>query len=105
MEQLRRIANDVDAPPELVTESARAAFSTRRLDAELAELLEDSDVTAAAAVRLAQPRPRLLSFAAGDVSLELQLEQVTGRIVLRGVAVATQGDAEVETASGDIHRA
>src|SRR3954447_24325503 len=105
MERLRRIANDVDGPPELVTESARAAFSTRRLDAELAELVEDSQLTASATVRLAQPGPRLLSFATGDVTLELQVEQVRDRLALRGVAVGTQGDAEVETLTAEVHRA
>src|SRR3954454_15574926 len=105
MERLRRIANDVDAPPGLVTETARAAFSTRRLDANLAELLEDSDMTSSATVRLAQPGPRLLSFAAGDVSLELQLEQVRGRVVLRGVVTGVVDDAEIETITGQVQRA
>jgi hypothetical protein len=97
MDQLRRIANEVDAAPDVVTESARAAFSTRRLDDELAELLQDSHATTAASVRLAQPAPRLLSFESGDVSLELQVEEVRGRIVLRGMAIGTVGDAEIET--------
>jgi hypothetical protein len=97
MDQLRRIANEVDAPPDLVTESARAAFSTRRLDDELAELLNDSQVTASAAVRGVRPGPRLLSFEFGEVSLELQIEAVDGRLVLRGIAIGTAGDAEVET--------
>jgi hypothetical protein len=105
MEQLRRIANEVDAAPDLVTESARAAFSTRRLDDELAELLHDSDMTASAPVRLAQPGPRLLSFEAGEVSLELQIEDAGGQLVLRGVAVGTVGAAEVETVTGGPHPA
>ena len=97
MEQLRRIAIEVDAAPDLVAESARAAFSMLRVDDELAQLLHDSDVTTSAAVRGAQPGPRLLSFESGEVSLELQLDAVHGRLVLRGIAIGTVGDAEVET--------
>jgi hypothetical protein len=105
MEQLRRIANEVDAPPDLVAESARAAFSTRRLDDELAELLHDSEMTASAAVRGARPGPRLLSFESGEVSLELQIEDVRGRLVLRGIAVGTVGSAQVETITTAPHAA
>jgi hypothetical protein len=97
MAQLRRIAAEVDGPPELVAESARAAFSTRRLDDELAELLHDSQLAESAAVRSDPTGPRMLSFDSGDLSLELQLEDVRGRLVLRGVAVGAVGEAEVET--------
>jgi hypothetical protein len=105
MERLRRIADEVDAVPDLVTESAQAAFSTRHLDDELAELLHDSDTTTSAAVRSAQPGPRLISFEAGDVSLELQIEDVHGRLVLRGIAIGTAGDAEIETITAGLHTA
>jgi hypothetical protein len=97
MDRLRRIADDVDAAPELVSESARAAFSTRRLDDELAELLHDSDLTPSQGVRRAQPGPRLLSFEVGDVSLEIQVDEAQGRLAVRGIAVGTVGDAEIET--------
>ncbi len=98
MEQLRRIAGELDAVPELVTESAQAAFSTRRLDDELAELLYDSYAGTAADVRGVQAGPRLLSFGDGDVSLELQIETVDGRLAVHGVATGTIGDATVEAA-------
>lgn len=97
MASLRRIADDVDAAPELVTESARAAFSTRHLDDELAELLHDSELVSSHGVRDAQPGPRLLSFEVGDVSLEIQLEEVQGQLAVRGIAVGTVGEAEIET--------
>jgi hypothetical protein len=105
MSQLRRIAAEVDGPPELVAESARAAFTTRRLDDELAELLHDSQLAESAAVRSDPAGPRMLSFDSGDVSLELQLEDVRGRLVLRGVAVGAVGDAEVETTTAGSHSA
>jgi hypothetical protein len=97
VDRLRRIADQVDAAPDLVAESARAAFSTRHLDDELAELLHDSELTPDQAVRLGQPGPRMLSFEAGDVSLEIQVDDAGGQIALRGMAVGTMGDAEIET--------
>jgi hypothetical protein len=105
MDRLRRIANEVDAPPDLVAESARAAFATRRLDDELAELLHDSDVTASAGTRGAEPGPRLLSFESGEVSLELQIEDAGDRLVLRGLVIGAVGDVEVETATTGSHPA
>lgn len=97
MASLRRIADEVDAAPDLVSEAARAAFSTRHLDDELAELLHDSGLTSSHGVRDAQPGPRLLSFEVGDVSLEIQLEVVQGQLTVRGIAVGAVGDAEIET--------
>ncbi|MDQ2749048.1 MAG: hypothetical protein ABI775_03650 [Pseudonocardiales bacterium] len=101
MDRLRRIADDVDAAPELVTESARAALSTRRLDDELAELLHDSDLAPSQGVRDVHPGPRMLSFEAGDVSLEIQLEEVQGQLAVRGIAVGAVGEAEIETTTGE----
>jgi hypothetical protein len=97
MDRLRRIADDVDAAPELVAESARAAFATRHLDDELAELLHDSELTPSQGVRDVHPGPRLLSFEVGEVSLELQINEVQGRLAVRGIAVGAVGDAEIET--------
>jgi hypothetical protein len=96
MDRLRRIAADVDGAPELVAESARAAFSTRRLDDELAELLHDSDLAPSAGVR-GQSGPRLLSFEVGDVSLAIQVDEAQGRLALGGIVVGAVGEAEIET--------
>jgi hypothetical protein len=104
IDRLRRIADDVDAAPALVTESARAAFATRHLDDELAELLHDSDLAPSQGVRRAQPGPRLLSFEVGEVSLEIQIDEAGGRFAVRGLATATVGEAEVETTTSGPHR-
>jgi hypothetical protein len=93
---LRRIAGEVDGAPELVTETARAAFSTRRLDDELAELLSDSDLTAAA---VRGDGPRLLSFATAQVSLELQIAERDGQVSVRGLVVGPSREIEVQTLS------
>lgn len=96
MQRLRRIADDIDAPPELVAESARAAFSMRRLDEELAELLHDSDLATPQVVRGARG-PRTLSFETVAVSLELQIEQADGAVTVSGVVSGASGDVTVET--------
>jgi hypothetical protein len=96
MQRLRRIADEVDAPPELVAETARAAISTRGLDEELAELLHDSDLTTAELVRGAGG-PRSLSFETAMVDLNLQIEQAAGRVTLSGVVSGASGEATIET--------
>jgi hypothetical protein len=105
MQRLRRVANEVDPVPDLVTDSARAAFTTRRLNDELAELLRDSQATTPADVRLEQPGLRVLSFEVGEVSLELQIEQIRDRLLMKGLAIGTVGDAEIETATTGPHGA
>jgi hypothetical protein len=96
MADLRRIANQADPVPTHVGDAARAAFATRRLDDELAELLLDSEL--ASQVRSAADDVRVLSFEAAGVSIELQVEQST----LRGLVSGASGHAVVESA-GDSH--
>ena len=93
MARLRHVAAEVDAPPELVEESARAAFLTRRLDAELAELVSDSDLTKSG-VRGAGPRA--LAFELRDLTLELQLEEGLDGLAVRGMVIGTTGPVRVE---------
>ncbi len=96
IERLRRIAGEVDAPPELVAETARAAFTMRRLDEELAELLHDSADATSQLVRGEASGPRVLSFETAAVSLELQIEETAGRITLSGVVSGSSGGATIE---------
>jgi hypothetical protein len=107
MQRLRRIADEVDAPPELVAETARAALSTRRLDEELAELLHDSDLTTPQLVRGAggPGGPRSLSFETVAVSLELEIEQADSHITVSGVVSGSSGEVTVETTTEGPRRA
>lgn len=89
MDQLRRIAGEVDAPPSIVEDLARAAFLTRRLDEQLADLVSDSGL-APAGVRGAEPR--LLTFALGELTLELQVAETAGLVSVAGLLTGT-GDA------------
>ena len=56
--------------------AARAAFTWRSVDAELAELLHDSALDAGAAVRsaAASPEPRTLSFGHSGLTLEVEVD-------------------------------
>ncbi len=54
--------------------AARAAFTWRSVDAELAELLHDSALDAGAAVRSGGDAPRTLTFARGAVTLEIEID-------------------------------
>jgi hypothetical protein len=54
--------------------AARAAFTWRSVDAELAELLHDSALDPGAAVRSGGDAPRTLTFARGAVTLEIEVD-------------------------------
>lgn len=100
MARLRHIAADVEGVPDLVDESARAAFLTRRLDDEIATLLGDS-ATHPATVRAGTPAPRLLSYESGPVSLDLEVDDdPDGGHRLRGLVTGAEGDVEVDAGPG-----
>lgn len=63
--------------------AARAAFTWRTVDAELAELLHDSALDAGAAVRSGAESPRMLSFRRAAVTLEVEIdgESVLGEVI------------------------
>jgi hypothetical protein len=54
--------------------AAKAAFTWRTVDAELAELLHDSALDAGAAVRSGSDKPRTLTFVRGAVTLEIEVD-------------------------------
>nr|MBA2309510.1 hypothetical protein [Pseudonocardiales bacterium] len=99
LERLRLIATEVDDPPELVFDAARAALLTRQLDAELAELVMDSAVDELAAVRDGGDDVRLLSFEASTVSMELQVSESGEARVLHGLVRGHGGEVVVESAT------
>jgi hypothetical protein len=102
--RLHAICQEVDPVPDLVFEAARAAFSLRRLDAELAELVLDSfeESAGAVAVRAAGLADiRLLSFVAGPLTIELQVtERDSARHLVAQVSGIELAAAALETATG-----
>jgi hypothetical protein len=77
-----RAARDV---PASITEAGRAAYTWHGIDAELAALRFDSaaEHAAAPAIRAEEASPRFLSFAAADLTIELEIgpDALTGQIV------------------------
>jgi hypothetical protein len=64
-------------------EAARAAFTWRTVDAELAELLHDSALDPGLAVRSGGDDVRTLAFASGPITLEIEIDgdEVMGQII------------------------
>ena len=92
--RLRALATEADPPPELVVESAKAAFALRDLDAELAELVADSAVDDPAVLtRAVVSDVRMLSFECGVIVVELDVEAdpLSRRVRLSGLAVGAVG--------------
>lgn len=79
LERLKTIAGAVDQPPPGVMAAARAAFTWRTMEAELAELVYDSrlDDQSLAGVR-AGDGPRRLVFEGPGLTLEVEVEGVDG---------------------------
>lgn len=86
--RLRTVAADADPVPALVRDLAKAAFSLRDLDAELAVLVLDSDAPGQelAGVR-GGAEVRLLSYEAAAVGLELQVARRGGHSSVVGQVV------------------
>ncbi|WP_232664637.1 carboxypeptidase-like regulatory domain-containing protein [Pseudonocardia sp. TRM90224] len=103
IERLRRIAAEADPPPGIVGAAARAALATRRLDDELAELVLDS-AHEPELVRAAGDDVRMLTFEAGDVAVELQVQaqlHEAGRLAMRGLVTGPVAGLTVETPGGE----
>jgi hypothetical protein len=100
--RLRRLAQAAEPVPELLLESARAAFTLRTLDAELAELVHDSAVDPDL-VLVRGPGDdavRMLSFEHGSVAVDLQVSETPAGRELLGLVTGAVGDVEVEQAGG-----
>jgi hypothetical protein len=98
---LRAALQRADPVPPLVTESARAALTWRRIDAELAELLADSaDQTAAlAGARGSDAALRALTFSHRHLTIDLQFRDAGdgGRLLLGQLSPAVAATIELET--------
>lgn len=80
LDDLRRVLDVVERPPEESVIIAEAAFDWRHLDGELAELVHDSAVDETELlVRSATDEVRVLSFATGDVRVDVEF--ANGRLI------------------------
>lgn len=88
--------------------AAKAAFTWRSVDAELAELLHDSALDAGAAVRSGPGEggePRTLSFGHSGLTLEIEVdgEMLLGQVIGTGEAVSATERATVMLERPDAH--
>jgi hypothetical protein len=98
MTELRELLGRTDPVSAEVTDFARAALGWRRLDADLAELLEDSALEAgsAALTRSGGSGSRWLSFRADGVSIEVELSAEGDAHTMLGQIAPAPGAASVE---------
>jgi hypothetical protein len=89
---LRSVVDRADPVPSTVIDAARAAYTWRSVDAELAELTTDSAM-AAAGVR-SSFAPRLLTFEGAGVEVEVEVAQTGSTRRLSGQLVPV-GPAQV----------
>lgn len=97
MALLEEAVKEADAVPDRRRGAARAAFTWRSVDEELAELLHDSALDAGAAVRSGgDAGPRSLAFGRSGLTLEVEVDgdQVLGEVIATGDA-AGDGPASV----------
>jgi hypothetical protein len=101
LRELRDVVDKADPMPDHVMAAAKAAFMWRTIDAELAELVNDS-LAAHSGVR-ATDAARLLTFEGPDVEVEVEVAEtgttrrLTGQLVPAGGARVT-----VRWASGNV---
>jgi hypothetical protein len=93
--ELRRLGQAADPVPPEVSFAARGSFAWRRIDAELAELTFDSALDEARATVRGGDAVRLLTFEAGQVSVEVEVTEVDGHRSMIGQLVPPQ-PAQVE---------
>jgi hypothetical protein len=90
--ELRAFGRRADPVPSEVLFQARGSLAWRRVDAELAELLFDSLLSdeLAAGVRGPGDGTRLISFEAGDLSIELEISETGSQRRMIGQIVPPQ---------------
>jgi hypothetical protein len=90
-----------DPVPEALVEAAKAAYTWRTIDAELAALSYDSLLEGAGSVRSAGGGPRALSFEHGPLVLDLEIDEARDGAHLSGQIVPAQDvTLELHGASG-----
>lgn len=103
LEELQALIRRADPVPEVLNEAARAAYTWRTVDAELAQLMHDTAIEDEAALLVRGPRsPRILSFEARRLAIEVEVI-CTGRRCRRLVGQLAPGAAatvEVDHAGG-----
>jgi len=96
LEGLRRVAAEADPMPSSVLIAADAAIETRNLDGQLAALVADSRQPASGdepvRVRGDSDQDQMLSYAAGDVRIDVAVQPEDGALALIGQFTGAAGE-------------
>jgi hypothetical protein len=102
-EELRSVLRRTDPVPAKVTDFAKAALGWRRLDAELAELLEDSVLESESTALTRGGGGRSLTFRTDDLTIDVEIQDghLLGQLAPPPAAasVELQGEDGAVTAS------
>jgi len=115
LEELRALANRIDPVPDRVHEGARAAWTWRRIDAELIALTRDSATEQESSPALVRTTtgPRLLVFESRHISIELEVTndpdqrlRLVGQLIppVRAEIEVQHGAGTLETESDELGR-
>ena len=100
LEELRSVLRRTDPVPAEVTDFAKAALGWRRLDAELAELLEDSALASeSAALARGAATVRSLTFRSDELTIDVEVQP--GRL-LGQLAPAAAATIELQVENGGV---
>lgn len=101
--ELARVLDRVSAPPPEAVEAAKGLFTWRTVDAELAELTHDSLVAPPESGVRAAGQPRILTFEAGGLTVEVEVDDVPGaRRLIGQLTPPGRADLELRTADGTV---
>jgi hypothetical protein len=87
-------------PPPEVVEAGKQSFTWRTIDAELAVLTHDSLLDATPVLARSGTQPRMLTFEAGELTIELEVDSGAGQRRLVG-QLLPGWPAELELRAGD----
>lgn len=102
LDGLREALAEADPVPEVLLEAARASFTWRTVDAELAELVADTALESGA-VR-GPGAPRLLTFTAGPTTLVVEIGTAgTQRHLLGQIVRPRRAEVEIRHSGGTLN--
>lgn len=101
LDALQHTLELLDPTPDHVIEQARAALAWHGIDAELAELVFDSDTAALSGVRGGEAA-RQITFHAPGLEIEVEIVSERVRTVLGQLVPAQHADVEVRHTAGSL---
>jgi hypothetical protein len=101
IDRLGAILNEVDPVPADVSEFAKAAFSWRNIDAELAAIEYDSSTETLPAGVRSTAIARMLSFEVGEWTIDVEYNEHTRRLIGQ-IGIEQQCTVELHFAGGAI---